>query len=310
VVINMRNNSKPFESHILPQDGIHQALTHLCCPDDRSKLYTCRSLLVCGQCGREFTVGQRSTADLLPVRPSKLRTTRNKTYIETYLQLFRQPFVSNENGLAWGADEKTPPTWAEKRMRQVRYVLPIVLRNRGKTLCDVSGGAGRYTLEYAKYFDLVFHCDLSVESLSYVSRKAEALGLNNIVSLRTDYLSLPFYKSLDAVICFDSLSRGEEHEQLLLQSIRSSLAPGGIGIIDFHNWWHNPLRRMGLLKQNYGENLSYSRREAESLLSNAGISRYEYLPFVQELPDDSALAPLARKLIPATRLVYSFQADA
>jgi SAM-dependent methyltransferase len=304
------DNMEPTKSHASPQHNIQRLLDHLCCPDDRSKLHFSHNLLVCGRCGREFTVSDRSTFDLIPREPAKLGTIRNTAYIESYFQLFQQSLLSGKNGVAWGADEKTPRTWAEKRMRQVRYVLPIVLGNRGKALCDVSAGAGRYTLEYAKHFDLVFHCDLSPESLDYVSRKAEALGLQNVISLRTDYLRLPFYKSLDVVLCFDSLARGEEHEQLLLQSIRSSLAPGGIAVVDFHNWWHNPFRRMGLLKQNYGQNRSYSRREAETLLSDAGIFRYEYLPFVQELSGDDALVSLARKLIPATRLIYSFHADA
>jgi ubiquinone/menaquinone biosynthesis C-methylase UbiE len=306
---NMRENVNDAEGRGSPARDIYRALEHLRCPDDRSKLHAYQDSMVCGLCGREFKSGKRSTLDLLPLRPTALQTIRNVAYVDSYLRLFQQPFASEENCDAWGADEKTPPGWAEGRMRQVKYVLPIVLRERGKTLCDVSGGAGRYTLEYAKHFDLVFHCDLASESLNYVSRKASTLGLRNVISLRTDYLRLPFYKSVDVVICFDSLIRGEEHERLLLESIKSSVAPGGIAVIDFHNWWHNPLRRVGLLKQNFGENRSYSRREVEALLSDVGISRYQYLPFVQEFLGNDALTSLARKLIPATRLIYWFQPD-
>jgi SAM-dependent methyltransferase len=286
---------------------IQRILDYLCCPDDRSKLHAQDELVVCSKCGRQFNVTRGSTVDILPYAPTQLLRTRNRAYVEAYLNLFNKPLSSGENGVPWGADEKSTSAWAEKRMRQVRHVLPIVLRNRGKTLCDLSVGAGRYTLEYAKYFDLVVQCDLSPESVSYVSRKAEVLGLSNVVSLRTDYLQLPFDRSLDVVLCLDSLEGGEEHEHLLLHSIQSSLAPGGIAIIDFHNWWHNPFRRLGLLKQNL-KNQSYSRRKAEAMLRNVGICRFEYVPFVQEVSDDRTNKSFALKLLPATRLIYVFQA--
>ena len=83
-----------------------------------------------------------------------------------------------------------------------------------------------------------------------------------MIFLRVDYLKLPFSQALDYVICLDTLIRGRDHERGLLASIRDALKPGGHAVLDFHNWWHNPLRRLGLLPQNFGGNTSYNYRES------------------------------------------------
>src|SRR5262249_47574822 len=144
--------------------------------------------------------------------------------------------------------------------------------NCREVFCDLSAGAGHTTFAAAREFRLVFHCDLSVAAVRYASAAAKRTGVNNLVVVRADYFRPPFRDSVQRMTCLDSLIRGPWHELRLLASIRQALAPSGAAVVDFHNWWHNPLRRMGLLPQNFGENRSYTRREVLSLLAQAGIT--------------------------------------
>jgi hypothetical protein len=104
----------------------------------------------------------------------------------------------------------------------------------------------------------------------------------------------------------DTLERGEHHERMLLEAIRRSLRPSGIGLVDFHNWWHNPLRRLRLLPQNFGLNRSYSRKQAEALLRSCGIAKSRYAPFYQEFEGIGIPTRMAQALLPPTRHVFSF----
>jgi len=172
--------------------------------------------------------------------------------------------------------------------------------------CDISAGAGYYTFSYAHSFRLVFHCDLSVQNLNYSRRKARSLGIQNIFFLRADYFALPFQQSLDRILCTDTLIRGEEHDRMLLSVIARSLKPSGCAVIDLHNWWHNPLRRLGVLPENFFQNRSYSNREARILLKLAGVHRYEVFSFHQEFESGRIEWPLLAQFLPATRFLFRF----
>ena len=168
----------------------------------------------------------------------------------------------------------------------------------------MSGGSGYYTFAARDRFEIVLHCDLSVDSLNYTAKRASALGADNMLFLRTDYFRLPFRQSIDRVVCCDTLFGGERHEHLLLSSIHGALRPDGVAVVDFHNWWHNPLRRMGLLPQNFGENRSYSRSETARVLREAGIGEFEYFPYHQEGDARGVLGRILSRIIPPTRLTY------
>ena len=281
----------------------------MCCPDDGATLQSCTERFVCAECGRVFPVRSGCLVELLPAKPTNLEGEVSHSYFQGYLQEFHRTFTWDESAAAWGAPEYASRSWVQKRNRQVRGALPLLAKGAETNkllLCDLSAGAGYYTFDYATHFRTVLHCDLSVDSLNYEIRKAKRLGLNNIIFLRVDYFSPPFRKSLDRVLCFDTLIRGEAHERLLLEGIRRTLTPDGCALVDFHNWWHNPLRRLGLLRQNFGENRSYTRHEAEMLVQAAGIVRCEVFPFHQEFgPDQGVTGPL-RKIFPPTRLIWRF----
>ncbi len=282
----------------------------LSCPDDGGSLSLETGGLYCPKCLRHFPVLTTGVIEILPREPSPLpRETVSSTYREDYVKAFAQPYVDDGASMAWGAPETMRPDWVRRRQRQVLQTLSVLLKGAGnKTIpCDLSGGAGYYTMEYARFFNLVLHCDLSVESLDYMVHRARARGLDNMVFLRIDYFKLPFRRSLDRVICLDTLIRGEGHERLLLQSIKGAVRPDGFALVDFHNWWHNPLRRLGLLGQTFGDNRSYTRLEAQALLSEVGIRNWKYVPFWQEFDQDNSLRSMAlRRVLPPTRLIYQF----
>jgi len=282
----------------------------LCCPDDRKQLCFSGSEYSCQACGGRFPILLGRIADLRPRSPQPIEGDANLQFSRDYEDAFRRSCGSHNEARAWGAPEEMPRRWVRKRERQVRYtesILRTVNGNVLRTFCDFSAGAGYYTLGLARSFPLVLHCDLSCDSLFYASRKADKLGLDNVAFLRIDYLQPPFVGQLDCAICMDSLERGEGHERMLLGAIRRSLRPGGVGVVDFHNWWHNPLRRLGILRQNFGRNCSYTRRQAEGLLLLSGLRNFMYFPFLQEFEPGALVGRMAGFLMPPTRHLFLFE---
>jgi SAM-dependent methyltransferase len=279
----------------------------LSCPDDGQPLRLASTQLLCSGCGRNFPLHGEYLAEILPSRPAQLPASASADYRRAYLMLFDQQFQKDNTCLAWGAEETATAAWIRKRRRQVIAVHPLVAEGaeRGASvLCDIAAGAGHYTFSYASYFRSVLHCDLSVENLSYASRKAHERNLENIFFLRIDYFQPPFRHSIDRLLCLDTLIRGEGHDSMLLKSIGGCLKPTGRAVIDFHNWWHNPLRRLGFLPDNFESNRSYSRSETKKLLSEAAFPDATLYSFVQEFNPRSPLGKFCSKAIPSTRIVY------
>lgn len=284
------------------------AMGSLVCPDDGGRLTLVDGSLRCDACGRHFSVHSTGVIELLPTAPVPLHDAAPVSYVQSYLAEFERPFAEIPDAVGWGAPERIPASIAARRVQQSEWVTSLLAVTHGsdaaRVFADVSGGSGYYTFAARHRFDVVLHCDLSVDSLNYANRRAGALGVENMLFLRTDYFRLPFRRSLDRIVCCDTLFGGVRHEHLLLTSIHNALRPDGVAVVDFHNWWHNPLRRIGLLPQNFGENRSYSRRESERVLLEAGIGDFEYFPYHQELGDRGVLRSLLSRIIPPTRLTY------
>lgn len=300
----------------------------LVCPDDERLLELDDAALRCARCARRFPFERPGVIELLPTNPTPLQGAAPAPYVQSYLQEFARPFVEDPDAVGWGAPERIPSAIAARRFRQADWVVGLLAgqpphtahrpdtRNPSNTsptlatsrtsrvFCDVSGGAGYYSFAARTRFEIVLHCDLSVDSLNYAARRASALGADNMLFLRTDYFRLPFRRSIDWVVCCDTLFGGERHEHLLLESIHGALRPDGLAVVDFHNWWHNPLRRMGVLPQNFGENRSYSRSETARVLRAAGIREFEYFPYHQEVDAQGVLGRILSRIIPPTRLTY------
>ena len=290
------------------KEDLQDILDLLSCPDDQQSLRRTQTALCCNGCGRHFPVYEDNFVELLPSGAAPLPLSINEEYRKCYLALFSQKVEDNKTAIAWGAEESATEPWVRKRRRQVLAVFPLAttdIESTRSTLCDIAAGAGYYTFAYAEHFRRILHCDLSIENLNYCRRRAYERSIKNIFFLRIDYFRMPFRHSIDRILCLDTIIRGQGHDGLLLKSITEGLNRGGKAIVDFHNWWHNPLRRLGLLKDTFVSNTSYSRRSAESLLAATGIQEFEYTPFHQEFPS-GRVGSMCARLIPPTRLIYSF----
>lgn len=279
---------------------LKKLLPLLCCPDDQSPMEYRFPYLVCTRCKKKHTIHGENFIELMP-KSTQFHHKQNPGYQSYYQREFNRKFTWIKEAKAWGRIDLNPASWAKKRMRQVEFVKQRLVKTA--IVCDVSAGAGNYTFDLAKQFDLVIHCDLSVINLNDVYCRAQAQKVKNLVLIRCDYFKLPFKNSIDQLICLDTLVRGESHEKRLLSSLLSAVSPQGTIMADFHNWWHNPLRRMGLMPQNF--DTSYTRKQTERLLDRAGITDRHYYPFHQEFSPDSA--SVLKLAIPPTRFVYQLK---
>ncbi len=282
--------------------AIDKALPFLCCPLDHGALVRSKdSFLACTTCHRTYPLLGDSFIELLPPAPVTMPP-GNPSYKMAYQTLFNQPFRHFSGARAWGRLDQATPRWAVNRQRQIDFIKKHLAP--APMICDISAGAGNYTFDFAKHFDLVLHCDLSATNLSDVHARMKRQGISNIVLIRCDYLRLPFQQSLPQIICMDTLIRGKAHEASLLKNLAEALCPGGTALVDFHNWWHNPLRRLGVLKENF--DTSHTRRGAEAILTEAGIPNRLFLPFYQEVDPSYSrrTATLIKTVLPPTRLVY------
>lgn len=269
------------------------------CPDDGGGLHYEQEALVCERCHRPFPVMEGCVADLLPSSPSWLdRKIFGPEYVTHYEREFARPFELMEAAAPWGAPEALSLIERRRKQREVALVKSALGPSGARTVCDLTGGAGHYTRALAGNSRYVLHCDLQLDSLVYTARQARAEGITNMAFLRIDYLRLPFRASLDCVLCMDTLIRGPAHEVALIDSIRRAIRPGGTAVLDFHNWWHNPLRRIGLMPENFRECQSYSRGEAERLLDGCGVGTRRYIGFRQET------SRAVQWMLPATRHVF------
>jgi SAM-dependent methyltransferase len=288
-------------------ERLQTILELLSCPDDGQPLRLAKAQLLCSGCGRSFPLDREDLAEILPIHPVGLPVSTSAEYCSAYLMLFEQQFQRDSPCLPRAAEETATGAWIRKRRRQVSAVLPLVTEGAepgASVLCDIAAGAGHYTFAYAPHFRFVLHCDLSVQNLSYASRKARERNLKNVFFLRIDYFRPPFRQSLDRLLCLDTLIRGEGHDSMLLKSIAGCLKPTGRAVIDFHNWWHNPLRRLGVLPENFHSNRSYRRSETKKLLREAAFRDTQAFPFVQEFDPGSPIERICSKAVPSTRFLY------
>jgi SAM-dependent methyltransferase len=283
---------------------------YLSCPDEGAPISPVSGGLRCARCQRIFPFQKPNLLEILPAKPIAISTAEVPAgYQNAYLQAYSSVWESRDDALPWGASETSSPKTVRGRERHTEEVLRLLRdpddapSDAGEVFCDLSASAGHTTFAAARHSRLVFHCDLSVTAVHYASAKATRLGLDNMVILRSDYFRPPFLNSIQHLTCLDSLIRGPWHDVRLLANIRKALAPGGSAVVDFHNWWHNPLRRLGLLPENFGKNCSYTRREVLQLLDQAGIDEFVIRTFVQEADPRRLAAKALRRLMPATRFM-------
>lgn len=269
----------------------------LSCPEDHGALRLLSDRLVCVECGREFVADGNFVS--LVARDAAALDPRAE-----YTRAYRAARQEASGPPGWRLG--TAALLARKR-RQVDVVKQLLLDTGPRdVVCDFSAGPGYYTLAYAAHCRTLIHCDLCLDSLAEAREQASKKRIDNILFVRMDYFRPPFHQTLSRIICMDTLIRGQQHELALLRAIRGSLAPDGAALVDFHNWWHNPVRRLGFLPDNFAHNRSYSHQELSGLLSQAGITQYQRFAFHQEAEAGTLLAPLICRTVPPTRWIYRF----
>lgn len=280
-----------------------QSVHHLlCCPDDGGALRRFPDRLVCDACSREFRVDGNFVSLLAgAAAPLEGDTTYRRYYLAARSESEGGPVAIR----GWRLPPGGPPHLFQRKARQVEAARRLLEEGAPSldVVCDFSAGTGYFTLTFARSWQTVIHCDLCLDSLCEAREQARRDRLDNVLFVRMDYLRPPFRASLPRILCLGSLCRSAEHEQALLRSILGAVGRGGFAVVDFHNWWHNPLRRVGLMPNNLGENRSYSRRELDAVLARAGVRHYERFPFRQESAKSRFVA-MALRGLPPTHWIF------
>lgn len=169
---------------------IEKAVSFLACPNDEGNLNLSNDLLTCNTCGDKFKILDDDTIDLTPKH--KLNWISLKPlegYLKDYTNLTkeRSEDISEESYQALELDTRLQGYLLENQKEMLRII-------DNNVLCDVGAGVGDHSLEFSKKSSLVFHCDLDMGIIKIAKKKAKDLGLDNILFVRSDYLTLPFKK--------------------------------------------------------------------------------------------------------------------
>jgi SAM-dependent methyltransferase len=191
-------------------------------------------------------------------------------YLTAYYRLLGDKFKWDLSATAWG-NLSTAPKGYKAFVKKERKVIEEYLGESLKgTFCDVSGGAGNYSLHFSRKASLVVHCDLDVNSIEYAYERMRRCGLRDVLLVRCDYLQMPFESNVfDSIICIDTLERGLPHERRLLTEMMRCLKPCGKLVVDFHGRSRVP---SFLVSESVRKGVvSYDRREIEEMLSELAL---------------------------------------
>jgi ubiquinone/menaquinone biosynthesis C-methylase UbiE/uncharacterized protein YbaR (Trm112 family) len=302
---------------------ISRIVEFLACPDDNLPLSINGGRLVCEACRRFFPLIGDNFVELLPSSSIEYSGTDYKEaeYFKEYRDCFLEPFVWDNNALAWGVlDEweikrfgkrteeykgtrfradnffsRSYRTFMRHRLREIEYGMGLAKEWTG-IACDISGGAGEYSRRLSARSEILFHCDLDTRNLNYVFHRFKELSISNVFFVRCDYLQPPFQPEVfDTVFCMDTLIRGSFHDTLLLKNLLKLTQKGGLIICDFHNPCHNPLNVV-ISRGFVSQNKSYSYKELRRFLRSLDINNYSRFKFVQEVKLSNPLYPLFQRI--------------
>ncbi len=279
---------------------VHTYAYLLRCPDDQSVVRVqSNDFLECKNCSRTFAILAHNCIELLPKEPYKPPSTYQNAHEERffayYNQLSHAKFKASSNAIAWGAPERISVKAHRRKLSQIAQLIASI-KESGKEsdsiVCDVSAGAGYFSLPLSASAKLVVNCDLDVTNLNYVMNKATRATRNNILFVRCDLFASPFAENcFDTMICTDTLIYGDLMARRFLSAIVRSLANNGIAWVDFYNRLHrNPFHAPYMV--------GYMRRECERFLDGIECLSYSYQGFHQELGGKLWW------LIPATRHIF------
>jgi SAM-dependent methyltransferase len=264
----------------------------------------------CQECGQRYARPSPEVVEIVSRRPHERLRGVSAEFWEGYTTARAAPLALTPSSSPWGASATAPPEWVRLRHLYSDRVVSLVLSlldGRRSVVVDISAGAGYVSLELASKGVPTIHADLDPSSIAYAHNWVTATGsVHPLLAVRSDYFAVPLRRSADFIIATDTLIRGVAHELAVLRAIREGLAPDGLAVVDFHNWFHNPLRRMGLMPNNLQGNRSYARGEVRRLVEAAGLEIVAEHCYRQE-EDQPGLRHAIAGLVPATRFLLVVQ---
>jgi len=282
------------------------------CPDDGGMLGIQPAIVTCQTCRRGYQRPRPEAIEMIASKPQGAMSGVSKAFYAAYLAERSMQLSLVEAAAAWGAPGTMSPGWVRLRRRYSSRVVNLILRlfgNRRGVVLDTSAGAGYVTFGLAERGVPTIHADLDRSSIAYALGWLDnSPGSPPLLALRADYFALPARGTIDAVVATDSLIRGRQHELAALQAIRLALTEDGFAVVDFHNWLHNPLRRLGLLPDNFKGNRSYLHGELPNLVRAAGLKIDMEESYHQE-DDQPRVSRWVARLVPPTRFVVVLRKD-
>lgn len=251
------------------------------CPDcgsvdlyDNARVYE----IQCCECSWVGNYSEdKKLLDLMPSKPKdvKLCVKRLSVY-EYYSSQFYKKLenIGSKANSGWSVSGPG----ASNRVRFFHDRLSEVVQEKlikinqldNKTMVDLSAGSGDYTFQNINNFDYIFHCEIDYDGLINSKKRADEMGIDNIIFVHCDYLQIPFKsKSFNAILLIDSLEYyGYENDHNVINQSYDILKEGGLSILDFH--------RKRFFKDN---NLLYEYDNKDIRLvckSNSGIKVEEF----------------------------------
>ncbi|HEX7017935.1 MAG TPA: class I SAM-dependent methyltransferase [Patescibacteria group bacterium] len=215
--------------------------TYFNCPDCHNQLNSKRQIVVCSNCKRKIYF-EENFVDLLPLKPLPITCPFSTKAYAYYCQQFLIPANSQwSQPTAFNAETHSSAyrAFIDAEYQLLRQLLP----DNRQVAVDISGGAGTYSRSLTTDFNLVFHCDISIESLRYAQKKANKMKIHNCVFIRADYLRLPFKpKVLDFCLSTDSfIYYGPKWDIFTLRQLKAALSTNGKIFFDVHyRKWYYP----------------------------------------------------------------------
>ena len=128
---------------------LKQTLDIIRCPDDGDHLLQRGMLLECVKCKRVFNVLSENMVELLPKQPYKFNESISQQYLESYSRLFEDRFEWKSSAQGWGDISKASRGTKSFVMKERNIIEGYLSESAHGNFCDVSGGAGNYSLHFA-----------------------------------------------------------------------------------------------------------------------------------------------------------------
>ena len=194
------------------------------CPKCRGPLIgsqlTQMTTVRCGTCGADFPV-RDGVLDLLDAPPAGRSVAQAVMESDTIVRIYESRL--------WRRSLPATLALGISFEREQRLITEAAQLRPGDSVLDLACGPGIYTRPFAQQVtpSPVVGLDLSFPMLRYASRRANALGLRNVVWIRGTALQLPFPDARFALVnCCGALHLFPDAPRVLAE-VRRVLAPGG-----------------------------------------------------------------------------------